>query len=335
LGCQSFSNKQSNLLNKYSVQDKKKARTCSSNYTFDLGVESEKSSNENCIEMSRFCCDFGEIKKILFDQLKSLKSFFESEHKLQYIFIVSFDGGSRGNPGKAGSGCLVDIYLSQSDGLRGNCTLVGTIKETLFLGRATNNVAEYQGLIIGIEHVKNLLEAGFCKDRADINIEIKGDSDLIIKQLNQVYKCKNPGLRPFYEKATGILSMFYSRKNTSVKVRHVYRKDNAKADGKFTRADYITMSGSIYSSHHANWHVTALANEAMDRMRSRTTVGTADLATLPSTPSNHRLNSKKEVNKWHEKDTSEVVFIAQGGVVGPEDSVATSKTSDLMSYADV
>lgn len=309
MGCQSFSNKQSNLLNKYSVQDKKKARTCSSNYTFDLGVESEKSSNENCIEMSRFCCDFGEIKKILFDQLKSLKSFFESEHKLQYIFIVSFDGGSRGNPGKAGSGCLVDIYLSQSDGLRGNCTLVGTIKETLFLGRATNNVAEYQGLIIGIEHVKNLLEAGFCKDRADINIEIKGDSDLIIKQLNQVYKCKNPGLRPFYEKATGILSMFYSRKNTSVKVRHVYRKDNAKAD--------------------------ALANEAMDRMRSRTTVGTADLATLPSTPSNHRLNSKKEVNKWHEKDTSEVVFIAQGGVVGPEDSVATSKTSDLMSYADV
>jgi len=252
LGCQSFSNKQSNLLDKYSVQDEKKARTCSSNDKFDLGVENEKKSNENCIEMSRFCSDVGEIKEILFDRTKALKPFFESEHKLQYNFIVFFDGGSRGNPGKAGSGCLVDIYLSQSDGLGGNCTLVGTIKKTLFLGRATNNVAEYQGLIIGIELIKHLLEAGCCKDKAHINIEINGDSDLIIKQLNQVYKCKNPGLRPLYEKATEILSIFYNRKNTSVKVSHVYRKENAKADGKFTHTVCITMPGSIYSSYHAN-----------------------------------------------------------------------------------
>src|ERR1700759_729773 len=106
--------------------------------------------------------------------------------------ILNFDGGSRGNPGPAGVGAVV---MSQ-DG-----TPLVTVGK--FIGRATNNVAEYMGLITALQEAKKL---GAKK------IIIRGDSELIIKQMRGEYRVKNPELRPLYEEAQDLIHQFDKHK---------------------------------------------------------------------------------------------------------------------------
>ncbi len=115
------------------------------------------------------------------------------------------DGGSRGNPGPAASGAV--LFDEQGAVLRE----VGT-----FLGTATNNVAEWTGLLTGLEAA---LDLGVD------DIAVRLDSELVVKQISGAYRVKHAGLIPLHAKAKVLL-----RKFARVDVRHVPRKQNAAAD---------------------------------------------------------------------------------------------------------
>src|SRR5271170_1558176 len=101
------------------------------------------------------------------------------------VLTLNFDGGSRGNPGPAGVG----IVISAADG-----TPLVTLGR--FLGHATNNVAEYMALITALEEAVKL---GARK------VVIRGDSELIIKQMRGEYRVKNPDLRKLHDRAQSLL----------------------------------------------------------------------------------------------------------------------------------
>ncbi len=115
------------------------------------------------------------------------------------------DGGSRGNPGPAASGAvLLDPH--------------GEVIEELseFLGVATNNVAEWTALELG-------LQAALKRNIRTLNVRM--DSELVVKQLSGEYRVKHPGLQPLYRRVRALLSQF-----ENVHIAHVRRKDNALAD---------------------------------------------------------------------------------------------------------
>jgi ribonuclease HI len=115
------------------------------------------------------------------------------------------DGGSRGNPGPAASGAV--LFDEAGAVLRE----VGT-----FLGVATNNVAEWTGLLTGLEAA---LELGVD------DLAVRLDSELVVKQISGAYRVKNEGLIPLHANAKVLL-----RKFAHVDVKHVPRKQNAAAD---------------------------------------------------------------------------------------------------------
>ncbi len=115
------------------------------------------------------------------------------------------DGGSRGNPGPAASGAV----LYGDDGAV--LAEIGT-----FLGVTTNNVAEWTGLLQG-------LEAALARGVDELAVRL--DSELVVKQLSGDYRVKHPGLIPLHAKAKMLL-----RKFGRVDVRHVPRKENKAAD---------------------------------------------------------------------------------------------------------
>jgi ribonuclease HI len=121
------------------------------------------------------------------------------------VLTLEFDGGSRGNPGPAGIG----VVLRAADG-----TPIVTLGR--YIGRATNNVAEYRALITGIEQA---LKLGASR------LYIRGDSELIIRQVKGQYRVKSPELRPLYEEAMALL-----RKLAEVKIDHNLRHRNELAD---------------------------------------------------------------------------------------------------------
>jgi ribonuclease HI len=124
---------------------------------------------------------------------------------LDEVITLQFDGGSRGNPGPAGIG----VVLRAQDG-----TPLVTLGR--YIGRATNNVAEYRGLITAMQKAK---EIGAKK------ILIRGDSELIVKQMKGEYRVKNADLRVLYEEAQDLIAEF-----DSAKIEHNYRSDNTLAD---------------------------------------------------------------------------------------------------------
>ena len=121
------------------------------------------------------------------------------------VLTLNFDGGSRGNPGPAGVG----VVVSASDG-----TPLVTLGR--FIGHATNNVAEYTGLIVAMEEARKL---GAKK------VIIRGDSELIIKQMRGEYRVKNPDLRVLYDRAQKLFRQF-----EHAKLEHNLRHKNELAD---------------------------------------------------------------------------------------------------------
>ena len=120
-------------------------------------------------------------------------------------FTLFADGGSRGNPGPAASGAVI------TDANGSVVREVGT-----YLGQTTNNVAEWTGLITGLEAA---LELGATE------ITVRMDSELVVKQLTGVYRVKHPNMIPLHAKATTLLRRF-----ARVDIAHVPRKANAAAD---------------------------------------------------------------------------------------------------------
>jgi ribonuclease HI len=124
---------------------------------------------------------------------------------MKETITVNFDGGSRGNPGPAGIG----VVLAAEDG-----TPLVTLGR--FLGPATNNVAEYKALITGLRQAAKL---------GANRILVRGDSELVIKQMRGEYRVKNAALKNLFDEAQSLVRDF-----ASVKFEHNLRHDNSLAD---------------------------------------------------------------------------------------------------------
>jgi len=120
------------------------------------------------------------------------------------VFELFTDGGSRGNPGEAGCGF---VLFKNGEPYKEGC---------LYLGTATNNQAEYRGLIEGLilAHTHNIDE-----------LIVKMDSELIVKQMQKLYKVRDQGLKILYDQVVQYCTCF--RKITFV---HVPRAENKYAD---------------------------------------------------------------------------------------------------------
>jgi len=124
---------------------------------------------------------------------------------MKEVLTLQFDGGSRGNPGPAGIG----VVVSASDG-----TPVVTLGR--FIGRATNNVAEYRALITALQEAKKL---------GAKRVIIRGDSELVIRQMRGEYRVKNPDMKLLHGEATVLLKQF-----DEAKIEHNLRHKNELAD---------------------------------------------------------------------------------------------------------
>lgn len=122
--------------------------------------------------------------------------------KLPSLFT---DGACRGNPGRGGAGAV----LVGRDG-----EVIKTAKK--FLGHCTNNVAEYQALILGLEEA---LQQGVAV------LSIYLDSELLVRQIQGIYRVKNPSLKPLMEEIRSLLGRF-----GAWRIEHVPRSENALAD---------------------------------------------------------------------------------------------------------
>jgi ribonuclease HI len=153
---------------------------------------------------------------------------------MEETLTLQFDGGSRGNPGPAGIG----VVVSAADG-----TPLVTLGR--FIGRATNNVAEYRALITAMEEAQKL---GAKK------VLIRGDSELVIKQMKGIYKVRNPDMQVLHAEAQSVI-----RKFQQAKIEHNLRDKNELAD--------------------------ELANLAMDRRADVTELGGKTAAAVAKAPS--------------------------------------------------
>lgn len=118
--------------------------------------------------------------------------------------VCSIDGASRGNPGKAACGIVIEF-----EGAR-------VVEKGVPIGETTNNVAEYFALILG------LAECGKLKGEA---VRVRSDSLLLVKQMQGEYKVKDPWLRRLRLAAASLAETF-----ARVTYEHVAREDNADAD---------------------------------------------------------------------------------------------------------
>jgi ribonuclease HI len=134
-------------------------------------------------------------------------------------YCANIDGGSRGNPGPASYGVVIRSPSGE---------IVAKLKK--YIGRSTNNGAEYYGLIAALD---------YAQQHGIRALQVQSDSELLVRQMRGQYKVKSPELRPLFERARKMAQML-----DSFKIDHVYREQNAEAD--------------------------ALANEALDETSGRT-----------------------------------------------------------------
>lgn len=119
--------------------------------------------------------------------------------------VVNVDGGARGNPGPA----AIAAVLATPEG-----EIVDEVGQAI--GPATNNVAEYRALLLGIERARALGAS---------EVELIGDSELVVRQVRGEYKVKDAELRKLYARAVRELAEL-----EAWSIRHVRREDNAAAD---------------------------------------------------------------------------------------------------------
>ena len=119
-------------------------------------------------------------------------------------FILRFDGCSKGNPGIAGAGAV--LYYNDDEIWSGY----------KFLGNQTNNQAEYNGLLLGLDYAVNL-NIG--------SIYVEGDSLLVINQMTGKFKCESPNIINLYNKAKHLETKF-----DFIEFNHIYRNLNKRAD---------------------------------------------------------------------------------------------------------
>lgn len=119
--------------------------------------------------------------------------------------IAHIDGGSRGNPGPA----AYAVVINSKDG-----THLASLSK--YLGHATNNVAEYEGLLAALNYALQLNRQ---------RLKIFTDSELLARQINGQYKVKNPNLKVLYDRARTLIAQF-----DAFRIEHVRREHNREAD---------------------------------------------------------------------------------------------------------
>ncbi len=142
----------------------------------------------------------------------------EPERKPLPTFQANIDGGSRGNPGPAAYGVLIRDPKGE---------IIARLKK--YIGHATNNVAEYFGLIAALDYA----------DAHGIRaLRILSDSELLVKQMRGQYKVKSEDLRPLFERAKKM-----SLSLESFRIDHIYREQNSEADALANQAMDETSRG--------------------------------------------------------------------------------------------
>jgi ribonuclease HI len=131
--------------------------------------------------------------------------------------VAYVDGGSRGNPGNAGAGVYLQRNGSPWRGLY------------FYLGRQTNNFAEYTALLEALNYA---VQEGFQ------SISVYADSELLVRQILGIYKVKNPGLQALHAEAIALI-----RRLRKFSIRHVPREQNKKADALANKAQDTHESG--------------------------------------------------------------------------------------------
>ena len=136
---------------------------------------------------------------------------------------ANIDGGSRGNPGPASYGAVIRNPRGE---------IVARLKK--YIGRTTNNVAEYYGLIAALDYAQsNNIRA----------LHIESDSELLVKQMRGQYKVKSADLQPLFERAKKMSQSF-----ASFRINHVYREQNREADALANEAmDEVSVAGESRS----------------------------------------------------------------------------------------
>lgn len=120
-------------------------------------------------------------------------------------YRINVDGGSRGNPGPAAYGVVIHDPAGKA---------VAHLKK--YIGRSTNNVAEYYGLIAALD---------YAQSHGIRAVRIASDSELMVKQMRGLYKVKSVDLQPLFERARKMAQSF-----DSFRIEHVYREQNREAD---------------------------------------------------------------------------------------------------------
>jgi ribonuclease HI len=135
-----------------------------------------------------------------------------TERKMTTTHVMYFDGCSKGNPGKAGCGAVIyevpSTQLNTEDEVWADCQFVGT--------RATNNVAEYSGLLLGLQGALGLRIR---------TLHVRGDSLLVINQMKGTWAINKPHLKKLQEQACQLVQQF-----DCVTFEHVLRQFNTRAD---------------------------------------------------------------------------------------------------------
>lgn len=126
--------------------------------------------------------------------------------------VIYIDGGARGNPGPSAAGVVVQAGDDATVLFEGG----------FFLGRATNNVAEYHSLLEGLTRAKAL---------AAEQVEVRSDSELLVKQMQGEYRVKSDRLRELFDRANQLCRSF-----AGVTFTHVRREQNQQADQLVNRA---------------------------------------------------------------------------------------------------
>jgi probable phosphoglycerate mutase len=119
--------------------------------------------------------------------------------------VAHIDGGSRGNPGPAAFGVTIETTQGQA-----------VTAFAKFIGKTTNNVAEYQGLLAALE---------YALGHGHPRLRVLTDSELMARQISGRYKVRSPDLKPLHEKAQAMIARL-----ESFSIRHVFREHNQEAD---------------------------------------------------------------------------------------------------------
>ena len=127
--------------------------------------------------------------------------------------VVHIDGGARGNPGPAAIGVVIEYSGTKK-------------KYSEYIGNTTNNIAEYTALIFALKKIKQLF--GKVKSK-ELEINVKSDSELLVRQLNGIYKIEESSLKDLFMAIWNLRLDF-----KSVKFIHIIREENKEADSLAT-----------------------------------------------------------------------------------------------------